>query len=101
MKKLIKLIEKINFDPDYNTLNNCVLIREKKGAYLIEFYLHYEQIIKNYIGSDYFSPEEYNITFEPKKISDLTIYINNEILELNDKKYESLKNLIEFKILHQ
>lgn len=100
MKKLTEIINKITFEPDYTTLNDCILIHEKKGAYLIEFYLHYEQIIKDYIGADYLSPEEGTITFQPMKISDLTIYINNEVMELTDEKYEDLKNLIETKIIN-
>ena len=37
MKKLIQRIEKIDFQPDYTTLNDCILIHEKKRNIIQEF----------------------------------------------------------------
>lgn len=97
--KIIGYIKNTEFNIPYNTMSDCVLVTKKLGGYVIEFSVTYNQIVKNYISASYNQPEEYDINFEPKEINDVLIYVNKEILELNDILYAEIKNELENNIL--
>lgn len=98
-KKIIGYIKNTEFNVPYNTMSNCELVTKKLGGYMLEFTVTYDQKVKNYISASYEQPEEYDISFTPKEINDVCVYVNNEILELNEDFYASIKNELENNIL--
>lgn len=100
VNKLIQLVKNNVFSIDYTTDNDSVLVNEKINNYLFEFIVYYEINYYDVISSTYYNPEEFSVSFKPKKIGDFVIYDNkNNIVELSNKEYDLIQYEIENIIL--
>ena len=100
MKTIIESIKKAQFDLNFTTMEDSLLINKKIGGYVLEFVVKYNTIKKKYRYADYFQPEECDITFDPTKIEDVCVYVSNEIVDITENQLDSIKNTIEAKILN-
>jgi hypothetical protein len=90
-----------SFEIVFTTMSNSTLVRQKIGAYYIEFTVYYNQVEKNYRSADWYQPQEVDIKFVPESIDDLCIYINNKICDISEIDLEVIKNWLYWSIVHK
>ena len=97
---IVDYINNNSFNINYTTQNDSCYVKNKFGAYLLDFYVYYNQAEKNYVSADYLQPEESDVEYSACDIDNVNVYINNEVQELTEEIYEEIKNALYIKIIH-
>lgn len=100
-EKLLQEVETIDLTfLDLDFCNTQKTFFQTLGAYKIEFVIHYEKTIKNHVEASYLDPEEGEVDFDVKSISDLCIYDSkSRLLELPDNIYNKAEQIVGNKII--
>lgn len=99
MKKLIKNLDRCEFDIDFDHASDRVLVQKKQGIYIFEFVVNYDKYVKDHREASYLQPEEGGVDFVVTGISDVAVYgMKNNGVELGDVELELLTEKIMEKI---
>lgn len=98
--KILKHIETTSFVFDYESGNNSISHEQRYDSFLLEFVLTYDQETKDYLPSNYESPSEYDLEFLPRFISEVAIYINNDLQDLTEENLRQITDNLYWNIIH-
>lgn len=79
--------------PEYEN-NGSEVSHTKYGAYLLEFIVTYNREVTYYLESTYDNPREYDLKDTIKDISDVNVYINNDLQDLSDAQIDLIHETI-------
>lgn len=97
IKQVLKDTE-FNISIDYS--NDIIAVERKNKGFIFEFVAKYKKQIKNYIASDYLSPNEADIISTIVNISDVAVYTSRSVLiDLTDKQQEEIEDIIYLKLV--
>lgn len=93
--KLIALIQKYGVDvPSSHGYIEAGASKNKYGAWLLCFTIRFNNETTYYLSSTYLQPEEFDIDTTVTEIEDIEIYVNNEVVEINDKDMREIEEAI-------
>tara|TARA_R110002051_G_C8608355_1_gene481484 strand:+ start:228 stop:554 length:327 start_codon:yes stop_codon:yes gene_type:complete len=100
-EKILQYINKNEIEVYFESGTNCVLKKCKFGSYLLEFYVHYSTKETVISSNDYDVTDDFDIKNKATNVSEISIYINNELQELTDDEYEKIHDTLYWKIVHE
>lgn len=95
IQKFIEALKGDSIDVYHESCEDSKTIRHTIGEIELEFVLHYETEVKNYIAATYLQPEEFDLEFTNTKHEDIALYKGAEMLEITDQELHEIDCILD------